>query len=54
MDRMGLGYDKLKELNPRLIYASLSGMYDSTFAGDVAAASYKSSHLWRVWTYWAV
>ncbi|KAF7536598.1 hypothetical protein G7054_g4446 [Neopestalotiopsis clavispora] len=25
MDRLGLGYDRLKEHNPRLIYASLSG-----------------------------
>ncbi len=25
MDRMGLGYDQLKKVNPRLIYASISG-----------------------------
>ena len=25
MDRMGLGYDVLKEVNPRIIYASSTG-----------------------------
>ena len=25
MDRLGLGYDEVKKVNPRLIYASLSG-----------------------------
>src|SRR5438132_313990 len=25
MERLGLGYDKLRELNPRLIYAAVSG-----------------------------
>jgi succinate--hydroxymethylglutarate CoA-transferase len=27
MDRLGLGYDLLKKHNPKLIYASLSGMF---------------------------
>ena len=29
MDRMGLGYEKLKEINPRIIFASGSGFGDS-------------------------
>ena len=27
MERLGLGYDVLKEHNPRIIYAGLSGTY---------------------------
>lgn len=31
MDRLGLGYDKLKEQNPGLIYASVSGTGHESF-----------------------
>ena len=34
MDRMGFGYDRLKEINPRIIYAQQSGMgQHGTFGG---------------------
>src|SRR5215472_15360423 len=34
MPRAGLGYDDLREVNPRLIYAQLSGLgYDGPYAG---------------------
>jgi crotonobetainyl-CoA:carnitine CoA-transferase CaiB-like acyl-CoA transferase len=34
MPRAGLGYDELRQLNPRLIYAQLSGLgYDGPYAG---------------------
>ena len=42
MDRLGLGYEKLSEINPRLVYASLSGFghtgpYSSLTAYDTVA-----------------
>jgi hypothetical protein len=27
MERLGFGYDRLREVNPRLIYASISGNF---------------------------
>jgi formyl-CoA transferase len=34
MPRAGLGFDALYEVNPRLIYAQLSGLgYDGPYAG---------------------
>jgi len=38
MDRLGLGYDKLKEINPRLIYCSISGY------GQTGSCSQKPGH----------
>jgi formyl-CoA transferase len=42
MERLGLGYDQLKKLNPNIIYAALSGFGQS---GPYAARALRS----RVW-----
>src|SRR3546814_3689704 len=41
MDKMGLGYEQLRELNPDIIYVSMSGMGHT---GDRKSTRLNSSH----------
>ena len=43
MERLGVGYDKLREVNPRLIYGSGSGLFTRSLAADYGSKGIRAN-----------